>query len=41
MINLFSVTRTVPDFNGVMGVLLKKYSEILSYSNRLKLIRIR
>ena len=41
MMNLFSITKTVPEFNGVMTILLKKYSEILSYGNRLKLIRMR
>jgi len=41
MINPFSITRTIPEFNEVMSVLLKINSEILSYGNRLKLIRMR
>ena len=39
--NPFGIIRAIPEFNGVISVLFEKSSEILSYGNRLKLIRMR
>jgi len=39
--NPFGVARTISEFDGVVDALLKEGSEILSYSNRLNLIRMR
>jgi len=41
MIKPFGVTGTIPEFDVVMIVLLKKSSEFLSYGNRLELVRVR
>jgi len=41
MMNSFSIARTIPEFDEVVDTLLKKGSEILSYSNKLDLIMMR
>ena len=38
--NLFSITRTIPEFNRVVDAPLKGKSKILSHSGKLDLIRI-
>jgi len=38
--NIFGITRIIPEFNDVMDTLFKEGSEILSYSNKLDLIRM-
>jgi len=40
MMNPFGIAKTIPEFNGDVDALLKEGSEILSYSDRLDLIRM-
>ena len=41
IINLFGITRIIPEFDRVIDTLFKEESKILSYNNRLDLIRMR